>query len=522
MSTGRTASMRAAFESRETPEEQVPGSRTHGLVTKQIYQEALQCARLAWHRRHRLVPDEVFSDTERYLMEQGIAFEDDYLAQNYTSGTRVDSINLKRAAADTVALMSEIHAAGHQDRSRGASTVPSPPPEDSSNDGPAHHFFVRPDGLAEGTKTPGDRTRVPPPSAERGHAVPAIFQATFLSPGEGVAKADVLEYVGGGEWDVVEVKSCSERHVDAYLLDLAFTVYVATRAGVNIRRAALVAASSDYRFGMARLERFARIDMTDKVFDAMGILQDLAGNGEPERSFHWVDAATSTSTSPPAAAIPFCKKCPMFRECISSSLEHPVWELPRLTGKRFYEIAGQSLEVRDAPTALLTKAQAKFQECVRVGTCVIDDKGLARGLGRMVTPYYYLDFESVSPLDPPFESVAPWQTIVTQFSVHVTHSVGSGLEHSEYLADPTRDCREELAQALIRDLGSHGSIVVYSSYEKTQINALAELLPHLAEPLHAIVERLVDLEKIIKEYVAHPEFRGRSSLKVCACVCVYV
>ena len=45
--------------------------------------------------------------------------------------------------------------------------------------------------------------------------------------------------------------------------------------------------------------RFARVDMTDKVFGNMGVLQDLVGNGEVERSFMFVDAATCCASPPP-------------------------------------------------------------------------------------------------------------------------------------------------------------------------------------------------------------------------------
>ena len=41
------------------------GSKVLGLVNKEVYQDALQCEHLAWHRRHRLLPPEQFSDTER-------------------------------------------------------------------------------------------------------------------------------------------------------------------------------------------------------------------------------------------------------------------------------------------------------------------------------------------------------------------------------------------------------------------------------------------------------------------------
>jgi hypothetical protein len=78
----------------------------------------------------------------------------------------------------------------------------------------------------------------------------------------------------------------------------------------------------------------------------------------------------------------------------------------------------------------------------------------------------------------------------------------------EYLAVPDRDCREALASKLISDLGVRGSIIVYSSYEKTQLKAVAEVLPHKATQLLAIVDRLVDLEKVMKEHVAHPDFEG--------------
>lgn len=162
----------------------------------------------------------------------------------------------------------------------------------------------------------------------------------------------------------------------------------------------------------------------------------------------------------------------------------------RLTGNRFYQVAEYGLEVKTAPAHLLTKAQKAFQACILAGKPVVDSRVLGKAMRDMCRPLYYLDFESVSPLDPPFADVAPWQTIVTQYSLHTCSHLGGALQHLEYLADPNKDCREHLAQSLLRDLGEHGSIVVYSSYEKTQIKAMAASLPHLAPALEAVVERL--------------------------------
>jgi len=157
-----------------------------------------------------------------------------------------------------------------------------------------------------------------------------------------------------------------------------------------------------------------------------------------------------THTHPPThthtQAVPACKKCVLFGECLGHGLEHPIWELPRLTGKRFFEVAEYGLEVRNAPEHLLTPAQKRFRQCVLAGKMLVDKKAVLRALETMAPPFYYLDFESVSPLDPPFAGLAPWETVVTQYSLHVCPEVGAPLQHMEYLAVPDRDCREELAR----------------------------------------------------------------------------
>jgi len=81
------------------------------------------------------------------------------------------------------------------------------------------------------------------------------------------------------------------------------------------------------------------------------------------------------------------------------------------------------------------------------------------------------------------------------------------------LADPGQDCRRELAENLIRDCGSEGSIVVYTSFEKTIINALAGSFPDLKDEMERIVRRLVDLCDILRRNYYHPEFHGSYSIK---------
>ena len=70
-----------------------------------------------------------------------------------------------------------------------------------------------------------------------------------------------------------------------------------------------------------------------------------------------------------------------------------------------------------------------------------------------------------------------------------------------------------MAQSLITDLGTEGSIIVYSPFESSRIGELAERLPDLAEPLLAIRARLFDLLQVVREHYYHPAFHGTYSIK---------
>ncbi|QNN21555.1 DUF2779 domain-containing protein [Planctomycetales bacterium ZRK34] len=138
---------------------------------------------------------------------------------------------------------------------------------------------------------------------------------------------------------------------------------------------------------------------------------------------------------------------------------------------------------------------------------------LADELAAIRWPAYYLDFETFKTAVPLFPYVAPHEAILTQYSIHICSAPSQVNDHREYLADTSKDCRRELAERLIADLGDEGSIVTYSPYEKTMINKLAELFPDLAEPLGRCVERLYDLKNVLSEGYYHPDFHGSYSIK---------
>lgn len=139
--------------------------------------------------------------------------------------------------------------------------------------------------------------------------------------------------------------------------------------------------------------------------------------------------------------------------------------------------------------------------------------GWIQNWGSLSWPAFYLDFETVTTALPLYAENSPYEQIVTQYSIHQCSQPGKVTRHLEYLADASRDCRRELAEQLISDLDIQGSIIVYSSFEKTRIRGLASSFPDLADALSALEKRLFDIMSVVKKNFYHPEFCGSYSIK---------
>jgi hypothetical protein len=139
---------------------------------------------------------------------------------------------------------------------------------------------------------------------------------------------------------------------------------------------------------------------------------------------------------------------------------------------------------------------------------------LSGDLADVSWPAAYLDFETVATTVPLYQQVAPHEQVTTQFSSHRCDRPGHVVAHHEFLADPARDCRRELAEDLLAVLGDQGSVIVYhAAFERGQLAKLTNLYPDLAAQLNGVIGRLFDLEVAIRRGYYHPAFRGSYSIK---------
>lgn len=333
-------------------------------------------------------------------------------------------------------------------------------------------------------------------------SVPAIFEGAFLADGF-VTRADVLEQEAEG-WHLIEVKSGTNDRME-YIDDMAHTYMVADFCGLKIGGVSLFLVSRDFRLGMADDALFTRIDHTDEV---------LARVEELETIRREIEEITRAEEKPEPQLIMECRHCDLFRICVGRGIKNHIFDLPRLSQTRFGELVAHGIvRIEDIPNWFdLTENQTRVKDCVQCGESYVGEE-LRTELETIEWPAYYLDFETMMTAIPLYPDIAPYTQIPTQYSVHVCSDVGRVIEHREYLADPAGDCRRELAERLLRDLGEQGSIIAYSSFENAVINGLAQLFPDLSDALGALRERIVDLEAIIRRNYYHPDFHGSTSIK---------
>ena len=360
-----------------------------------------------------------------------------------------------------------------------------------------------PDGILISTSTRQDEVAETARLMNDGQ-VQTLFEPCFKA-GDFIARADILTREDDG-WHLIEVKSGTQLKTE-YIQDVAYTAMVARLTNIRLARVSLMILNKEYLLGDPLDSQFATLDVTAEVETLIPEFRAMM-DGLPE---------ILCRDSPPDATIsPVCRNCEFFQsDCVGKEIIHPIFDLPRITKQQCGALlrSGWKSILDVSSSRLINQMQKDVLKSVKKGKMVVNGARLRELLGQVEWPVYYLDFESLTVAMPFYPEVRPYEQVLTQYSLHVFAGPGEQQRHSEYLADPARDCREELAEVLLRDLEEKGSVVVYSHFEKTILEALAIRFPGIADRVEAVLARLFDLRQVFGSAIYHPEFRGSESIK---------
>jgi hypothetical protein len=342
------------------------------------------------------------------------------------------------------------------------------------------------------------------------HCNKPLFEAGILA-GNIFSRVDVLNPVGDGSWDIIEVKSATSVK-DVNIADVSYQRFCCESAGLKIRSCKLAYINTRYvRNGDIDPQQLFTIeDITDRVIEAS------VGLDEQVRE---ILAVMFQQQCPEVGIGTYCTdpyECPLQQTCWSFLPEHNIFDLYWAGKKRFELYENGIVHMKDIPSDFALNGKQQIQvSCAASGEPHVNKEGIKSFLDSLQYPVYYLDFETFGTAIPLFDGTRPYQQIPFQFSLHVALDNDEGVLHFSYLAEGRQDPRPDLAARLKELIGDSGSIVAYyAPFEKQVLGDLAAALPEYREWVEGAQGRLVDLLKPFSNFhYYHPRQRGSASLK---------
>lgn len=363
-----------------------------------------------------------------------------------------------------------------------------------------HEDYRNPEGAVQHTQT----------ALAEGKTI--LYEPAFLFD-DVIVRVDILKKNQDVTWDLIEVKSATDiKKENPY--DCAIQKYVLTKLGIPLRQTCLMHLNSSYRLnGTLDLRQlFSIVPMDEEIQTQLdeipawltAIQEHL---NRPDQEPHVELAALCNN--------PY--ECEFKGHCWANVTRDSIHYISRISDKKRRELNDlQVTNVSDVPEDFeLSELQLIQVQAHKNRLPHIETEKIQEHLKQLQHPIHYLDFETYGFAIPKYQGTKPYLWLPFQYSLHVQQTAESALHHFEFLHDTATDPRESFIQHLLQQVQDTGSIVTYSPFEATILKTLLSAYPEHETKIQGMIRRIWDLATpFAKKWFYHPEFGGRSSIKV--------
>lgn len=339
----------------------------------------------------------------------------------------------------------------------------------------------------------------------------AIFEGAFLYDNV-LVRIDILSRNDDDTYDLIEVKSSTKVKEKEHLPDCAIQAYVLQQLGFQLRNISVAYLNNKYvRQGELDLSQLFIIQPVNNLLESeLQLVPSYLST---------INNVLSKDEEPSWKLGSICKNpytCEFKHYCWKDVPEKSIHYLYNIRDKFRFQLMDMGIEfVQDIPVSLVKNLQLIQVEYEKKQLLYVAKDEITEHLKKLNYPLHFLDFETLGYAIPQFDGTRSYQRLPFQYSLHVKRTPDAPIEHYDFLFEKHENPMRALAERLINDIGSTGSIVVYNqSFEEGCIRDMSKKFADLSQHLDSMIERLWDLlVPFAKKWYYHPAFNGSASIK---------
>ena len=338
-----------------------------------------------------------------------------------------------------------------------------------------------------------------------------LFQARFETP-EITCICDVVEIVGDNEIDLFEIKSGTSVK-DENILDLAFQAHVLQSCGYRVRNINVVTANNQFvRRGEIKPRELCNVtDVTSEVKEEIATTVELISEAQD-----LLKQPKMPELVPPSEDAGDLNAWLELYLYLNKTEPGSIFDLcwPKNRVAQLFEMGIERLV--DIPDDFPLSPKQKMQvRAAKTDEEHIDLKKIDEFLETLEFPLYFLDYETLSSVIPPFDGLSPYNQLPFQYSLHVMNAPGSELEHYMYLHKENSDPTSPLSESLEKVIGKTGTILTWNEkFEKSCNDLMARVDSKYKKFYSDVNKRVADLcIPFQKTWYVHKDFLGSYSIK---------
>jgi len=339
-----------------------------------------------------------------------------------------------------------------------------------------------------------------------------LLQARF-KVGRLTCICDVIEFVGDHQINLYEIKSSTKVKTEHHY-DLAFQVEVLEQIGLEIKQIFVVYVNNRYvRQGAIDISQLV---VKSEVTDQVNHLKKITTH-QIEKALKVMDSYQRPDLSPTHCRLNSFQEWMKIYQNIEPFDDQSIYNLYILNAKTLIELEKNNIKnITEIPDDFnLSEKQFRQINSFKAQKPNYNLPAIKKFLDRLEFPLYFLDYETLAHVIPPFDKLKPYQQLPFQYSLHVLNEPDGKTQHFEYLHQTNQNPAQPIAHQLINDIGEKGSILVWNmSFESSCNLLLASYNQDLKTKFQKINLRIIDLMIPFSEgwYVDY-RFKGSASIK---------